>query len=323
MNECVRQRGLRSEGASRRPLNRWIAGEVRARGGGRHGRHRGLQVQRGGERRLRVRLGHVLRLVSGAGQAAPDRQRRGGEGRDARHHGLGARPDPEAAAPVHAVHHRGAVGATGRGRRRAREPAVPRRLAGASRARRCGGRRGDRLAGQADQRGALGALGDERAGRRQDPAGAGRRAARPTRARAERHEETIKRLARLDDASRSPRRAPKGSAQIVLGETTAALPLAGIIDMDAERKRLDARDRQVRRPRSARSTPSSPTRASSPRRRPRWWRRTASAAPTSRRPEEAAGRAEAGRGGGLSPTSSFPPGAAPSGISSLQALPRC
>ncbi len=31
---------------------------------------------------------------------------------------------------------------------------------------------------------------------------------------------------------------PKGSAQIVVGETTAALPLAGVIDMGAERARL-------------------------------------------------------------------------------------
>ena len=108
-------------------------------------------------------------------------------------------------------------------------------------------------------------------------------AGKATRARAEHHEETIKRLARLDAISfaKAP---PKGSAQIVLGEATAALPLAGVIDMGAERDAPGARDREVRRPRSARSTPSWPTRASSPRRRPRWWRRTASAAPISRRP---------------------------------------
>ena len=62
-------------------------------------------------------------------------------------------------------------------------------------------------------------------------------AGKATRARAEHHEDTIKRLARLDGISfaKAP---PKGSAQIVLGEATAALPLAGVIDMDAERKRL-------------------------------------------------------------------------------------
>jgi valyl-tRNA synthetase len=32
---------------------------------------------------------------------------------------------------------------------------------------------------------------------------------------------------------------PKGAAQIVLKDATAALPLAGVIDMDAERVRLE------------------------------------------------------------------------------------
>ncbi len=58
-----------------------------------------------------------------------------------------------------------------------------------------------------------------------------------TRARAERHDETLKRLARLD-AITFEAAAPKGAAQIVVGETTAAIPLAGVIDMSAEAKRL-------------------------------------------------------------------------------------
>ena len=58
-----------------------------------------------------------------------------------------------------------------------------------------------------------------------------------TRERAERHDGLIKRLARLDDLSFG-KAAPKGSAQIVLGEATVALPLAGVIDMEAERARL-------------------------------------------------------------------------------------
>ncbi len=57
------------------------------------------------------------------------------------------------------------------------------------------------------------------------------------RARAQAHEDTLKRLARLDQLS-FEKTAPKGSALIVFGETQAALPLAGIIDFDAERKRL-------------------------------------------------------------------------------------
>jgi valyl-tRNA synthetase len=59
-----------------------------------------------------------------------------------------------------------------------------------------------------------------------------------SRARAKAHEETIMRLARLDGISFAPS-APKGSALIVVGEATVALPLEGVIDMDAERKRLE------------------------------------------------------------------------------------
>jgi valyl-tRNA synthetase len=62
-------------------------------------------------------------------------------------------------------------------------------------------------------------------------------AADATKARAERHDETIKRLARLESISFAAT-APKGSAQIVVGEAIAALPLAGVIDMEAEKKRI-------------------------------------------------------------------------------------
>jgi valyl-tRNA synthetase len=57
------------------------------------------------------------------------------------------------------------------------------------------------------------------------------------RRRVRHNDETLKRLARLDaiDFAKS---APKGAALIVAGETTAALPLAGIIDMGAEKRRL-------------------------------------------------------------------------------------
>jgi valyl-tRNA synthetase len=58
-----------------------------------------------------------------------------------------------------------------------------------------------------------------------------------TRARADHHEDTLKLLARLDAISYA-KAPPPGSAQIVLGEATAALPLAGVIDMGAERTRL-------------------------------------------------------------------------------------
>src|SRR5690606_12810656 len=57
------------------------------------------------------------------------------------------------------------------------------------------------------------------------------------RQRAERHRETVSRLARLCSMSfeNAP---PKGAAVIAFGDTTAALPLADIIDMAAERARL-------------------------------------------------------------------------------------
>jgi len=55
--------------------------------------------------------------------------------------------------------------------------------------------------------------------------------------RTQSNEDTLKRLARIETIS-FEKTAPKGAALIVAGETTAALPLAGIIDMNAEKKRL-------------------------------------------------------------------------------------
>jgi valyl-tRNA synthetase len=57
------------------------------------------------------------------------------------------------------------------------------------------------------------------------------------RRRAEHHEETISRLARLGSISFEDA-PPAGAAVIAFGETTAALPLSGIIDMAAEKARL-------------------------------------------------------------------------------------
>ena len=61
-------------------------------------------------------------------------------------------------------------------------------------------------------------------------------ASRKTEARAKRHEETLLRLARLDSLNFG--KTPPGAVQIVLDEAMLALPLAGIIDVDAELKRL-------------------------------------------------------------------------------------
>jgi valyl-tRNA synthetase len=57
-----------------------------------------------------------------------------------------------------------------------------------------------------------------------------------TEARIARHEETLLRLARLESIGFG--QAPKGAVQIVLDEATLALPLAGIIDVAMESKRL-------------------------------------------------------------------------------------
>ncbi|MEN2494858.1 MAG: Valine--tRNA ligase [Hyphomicrobiaceae bacterium hypho_1] len=57
------------------------------------------------------------------------------------------------------------------------------------------------------------------------------------RKRGQRHQETIERMARLDHLS-FVTTASSGSAAIVFDETTAALPLEGVIDMKAERSRL-------------------------------------------------------------------------------------
>jgi valyl-tRNA synthetase len=62
-------------------------------------------------------------------------------------------------------------------------------------------------------------------------------AKKATRERAERHAETIERLARIESLS-FDKSAPKGSVQIVLDEAVAALPLAGLVDLGAEVARL-------------------------------------------------------------------------------------
>jgi len=59
-----------------------------------------------------------------------------------------------------------------------------------------------------------------------------------TLARAKTWEEAIFRMARADSIAPLTGDIPRGSAQIVLNEATIILPLAGLIDLDAERKRL-------------------------------------------------------------------------------------
>src|SRR5262249_58262105 len=58
-----------------------------------------------------------------------------------------------------------------------------------------------------------------------------------SKARAERWSEFIKRLARVSDFS-SAASPPQGSVHLVVRGETAALPLKGVIDIEAERTRL-------------------------------------------------------------------------------------
>jgi valyl-tRNA synthetase len=60
-----------------------------------------------------------------------------------------------------------------------------------------------------------------------------------SRERLKRHDELIRRLARLESVAEAKGELPKGSAQIVLGEAVFALPLADVIDIDQERQRLE------------------------------------------------------------------------------------
>jgi valyl-tRNA synthetase len=58
-----------------------------------------------------------------------------------------------------------------------------------------------------------------------------------TRARLQRHDSAIRRLARVGEVSLDDA-APRGAAQIVAGEATACLPLGSLIDLEAEAARL-------------------------------------------------------------------------------------
>ena len=58
-----------------------------------------------------------------------------------------------------------------------------------------------------------------------------------TQTRLARHEAAIRRLARVGDISEGVV-APKGSAQVIIGEATFCLPLGDLIDLTAEAARL-------------------------------------------------------------------------------------
>ncbi|MDX1709903.1 MAG: valine--tRNA ligase [Rhodovibrionaceae bacterium] len=65
-----------------------------------------------------------------------------------------------------------------------------------------------------------------------------REAGEHTKTRLETHATLIKRLARLSEIRITDDAAPKGSAQVLIGEATGAIPLAEVIDLEQEQARL-------------------------------------------------------------------------------------
>ena len=146
MNECVRRRDF-DPSKVKETVNRWIAGETERAA---RAVTENLEAYKFNEAAAAVYefvwgefcdwyLELIKPILVG--------RRRSSDGGDARDGRLDARPDPQAAAPVHALHHRGAVGACRRARREAREPSGAQPMAGVLRSRRCRGRRGDGLGG--------------------------------------------------------------------------------------------------------------------------------------------------------------------------------
>ena len=89
-NGAARVEGFDPKSA-KETLNRWIAHETAKAAAEITAGDRSLRLQRGGRRGLSLRLERLLRLVCRTVEAAADRSRWRGQGRDARHGRLGAR----------------------------------------------------------------------------------------------------------------------------------------------------------------------------------------------------------------------------------------
>ena len=234
---------------------------------------RGLPLQRRRGRRLSLRLERLLRLVSRTRQAGAARART-------------ARPRPRRARRPPGCSTRSSsccirsCRSSPRSCGRSTARAGPARdsmlalapwpeLAGLDDA---GGRGRDRLAGRPRHRDPLGARRDERAAGAQIPLvlvgasrGDARRAPSAGRDMRQAARAAVGHLVRR-------RRAARQSVQLVVRGEVAALPLAGVIDLAAERARLDKEIAKARRRHRHASTPSSAMPTSSPARRRRWSR---------------------------------------------------
>ena len=283
MNGCATLAGLRA-GRGRgdaqpldRPRDARVPSSEVTRG------DRDLSLQRRRKRGLPLRLERLLRLVSGTGEAGAARPRRRRQDRDPGHGGVGARPDSRAAASVHAVHHRGAVGGDRRRRRGPRRDLLalsPWPLPGRARRRR--GRSRDRLAHRSRHRHPLGAHRDEYRAGTADSAGAGRRLRRRPRSGRDAGP-TSSSAWRAFPRSPWPRRRLPGAVQLLVRGETVALPLKGIIDLRRREGRGSPRSSPRPTPTSPGSTPSSATPISSPARPRRWSRPSARSARKRRR----------------------------------------
>lgn len=100
-------------------------------------------------------------------------------------------------------------------------------------------------------------------------------AAPATLVRAEAWIEAIRRLGRATEVRALNGEVPGGVAQVVVEEATVMLPLEGVIDLGAERVRLE-KARAKAEGEARRSSKNSPTLISWRARRRRWWRRTGS-----------------------------------------------
>ena len=219
---------------------RWILSRLSATDRGRDAADGHLPVRRGRPPDLRVLLERVLRLVPGDQQDRPVSRRRGGQGAHAGHADQGARRVAAAAAPVHPVRDRGDLGLSEAGCRRARS--WPAALIDCPVARRPSARRSRRSRHDAGHGHRAGD--PQRARRVQRAAGPGIPAAISAgdkEALIRDQADTICTLARIDPARltiAAHLEAPSQALTLVTGAVSTYLPLAGLIDLAAERARL-------------------------------------------------------------------------------------